>query len=879
MGHDHGAGSGTPVPNAIFHANFTQINKRGGRSGPLNPDVWFVTRVNTDANPGQGRFNEHFSAVGNKCGTRTYVRPPFDYMICSGANPDNAHVMEVFDDQAQGYHYNSAMIRQPFDFAARTGKFRMEVDLKAWPHGHWCELWFVQDPIPAPHARFGGALPKNAIAVEFWFNTNTLVGMVGNIYKFDNHVLRTYGLDSLGGEPGTATFGPGFTFKDNVRNIVEVDMSTAQIKVSVSNHDSATLVQQALLTGDTIGFDRCYAAFQHSAYRGREFGDLQTHTFHWGGISFDGPHVDPMHGHEIPDAMGGPSNAKPQDATNLGYLLVGSTGKTFRQRNNAREEITAPFPVMGLVRKTDLVQARLAVNIWNMFANADELYYTLNGGTERTITNEDGYNPEYTVAGYSAVVNPADLVEGVNTITFRAQSDREYVMANAEIQVVHSHVDVVPDPEGDAPMFFTAKGVHVTHYVGHAMFPMTASGVATGESPNVGDAPMNITAYGEGSGPGGGGVGTPVVIGTSSSDSATRSGSTTGRMLHIAPSDARAIEFYHNGTDHVFRTAPSPYSTWSAETSILATNFSGMAAHMNSDDSINLVYKDNLIEVAHRKLTRSGATWTVGSSATIATTHGGGNNVLTALIKDTAGTLWSATKDAESTGDVNVHYSINDGAAWFLAENFAVATNPNFSIAQVGSYIVFQAISDYSRHLISGTYTDWSALTANSIPTGALDYPSFMADGLGLGVHLLGHGEGGGAFAIRVSTYNATTDTWTDLGDIGTNALDTDPVLVRVGNDLYGVWSEYAAANSYAIVTRKWTAATQTWGTKETLAVSGTNQRWPVAGADSNYLLACWTKGTADPYDVVVGSLGFGGGGGSPSGIPVFMQHYREQGL
>ena len=59
------------------------------------------------------------------------------------------------------------------------------------------------------------------------------------------------------------------------------------------------------------------------------------------------------------------------------------------------------------------------------------------------------------------------------------------------------------------------------------------------------------------------------------------------------------------------------------------------------------------------------------------------------------------------------------------------------------------------------------------------------------------------------------------------------------------------AANNYALVYKKWTAATTTWdAAPTTLVASGTNIRYPQAAYGNNTIGVVYTVGTASPYTV-----------------------------
>ena len=92
--------------------------------------------------------------------------------------------MEAFDDGGD-YVYNSSRIRQPFDFANRTGTVVWDVDAKtSGSHGWWLELWITDEPLPAPHRNIiDTPTPRHGIALDFsnMCNTPLRSGDVGSV--------------------------------------------------------------------------------------------------------------------------------------------------------------------------------------------------------------------------------------------------------------------------------------------------------------------------------------------------------------------------------------------------------------------------------------------------------------------------------------------------------------------------------------------------------------------------------------------------------------------------------------------------------------------------------------------------------------------------
>ena len=78
---------------------------------------------------GQGNANPVAIAPIPQCRsgiTQTSVFPPNDTLICDPSGTRSSQLMTAVS--MQNYGVNSYMIRQPFDFAGRTGKIVFDVD-------------------------------------------------------------------------------------------------------------------------------------------------------------------------------------------------------------------------------------------------------------------------------------------------------------------------------------------------------------------------------------------------------------------------------------------------------------------------------------------------------------------------------------------------------------------------------------------------------------------------------------------------------------------------------------------------------------------------------------------------------------------------------
>src|SRR4029453_3811705 len=112
------------------------------------------------------------------------VYPPNDTLVCDPNSPRSAQLMTAV--AIQNYGNNSYMIRQPFDFANRTGKIVFDVDaVSASAQATYIEIDLTEDPVPAPTFReFGnfeaGPIPRNGLMLK-WNNNCSAGGTAATV--------------------------------------------------------------------------------------------------------------------------------------------------------------------------------------------------------------------------------------------------------------------------------------------------------------------------------------------------------------------------------------------------------------------------------------------------------------------------------------------------------------------------------------------------------------------------------------------------------------------------------------------------------------------------------------------------------------------------
>src|SRR6185503_7802957 len=100
-----------------------------GRGGDLNPALWHAAHL------APGNYTEPTNRIRQstiptcRAGITSPVYPPDDALICDGTSSNPGTLLTSAN--IQYYGSTDYMIRQPFDFAGRTGKIAFDVDAVA----------------------------------------------------------------------------------------------------------------------------------------------------------------------------------------------------------------------------------------------------------------------------------------------------------------------------------------------------------------------------------------------------------------------------------------------------------------------------------------------------------------------------------------------------------------------------------------------------------------------------------------------------------------------------------------------------------------------------------------------------------------------------
>ena len=219
----------------------------GGRAGELDPSRWSVAR---GAPYNSSSFDDAFRigpALIGACRadlSNTRVLPDADVLVCDPtATIPTRHVLATA--AAQNYGLATYRIRQPFDFAGRTGTIKLDIDVTNNGLGGWPALILAQDPSPAPSFDWQerGSGPRNGIEIEFgtgWCNTPQTMEVVA--YTFADYVQTAF-VPSFDCDIPHAMTAPG------ALNHVEVFVTQTHVEVwtSDTSPDGKTFPNQHLL--------------------------------------------------------------------------------------------------------------------------------------------------------------------------------------------------------------------------------------------------------------------------------------------------------------------------------------------------------------------------------------------------------------------------------------------------------------------------------------------------------------------------------------------------------------------------------------------------------------------------------------------------------
>ena len=288
-----------------FCDTFESGPAQGGRSGELDPAHWSVVRgspYNSSSFDDAFRIGPALIGACRADLSNTRLLPDADVLVCDPiATIPTRHVLATA--AAQNYGLSTYRIRQPFDFAGRTGTIKLDMELSNNGLGGWPALIIAQDPSPTPSFDWQerGSGPRNGIEIEFgtgWCNTpHTLEAVV---YTFRDYVQTAF-IPSFDCGIAHATTAP------DALNHVEIYLTQTHLEVwtSDASPDGITFPNLHLLwAGDVdLPFARGYVSLALRNHATMKYWLGSAATVRWDNVGFDGPVVAGWHDYSAPDSL------------------------------------------------------------------------------------------------------------------------------------------------------------------------------------------------------------------------------------------------------------------------------------------------------------------------------------------------------------------------------------------------------------------------------------------------------------------------------------------------------------------------------------------------------------------------------------------------
>jgi hypothetical protein len=309
-------GPGCGLASAAFCETFDAPAASQGRAGELDTRYWGAGRLDPQLPTGNGvAFGIGPSSMLPTCraGLPATVLPDQDAVICD-ANSAIASPHLLVSTAAQNYGQNSYRIRQPFDFAGRTGTivFDAEGYIENALLG-WISVEVTEDPINAPCFAIGGSgvyndegslIPENGVEIQF---QNTCAGYAQpptfSLSMID--VIQEYQQTTM--SPATPVC---LATQQGSLNHFEISISQTQISVQATplsadgmHFDAPMLLYQASVN---LPFSRGYVQItthNHATIKYSDGNSMDSWIARWDNVGFDGPVLSNWREYEVPDSL------------------------------------------------------------------------------------------------------------------------------------------------------------------------------------------------------------------------------------------------------------------------------------------------------------------------------------------------------------------------------------------------------------------------------------------------------------------------------------------------------------------------------------------------------------------------------------------------
>jgi hypothetical protein len=443
------------------------------RAGQLNGVVWGTAE-------NQGAFpDDPIATTPSACGSGT-TDYPANMEICNGHL--NTTVANIGAGSLAMY------VRQPFDFANRTGSIVFDVSTNT-DHAasgnavrdSWPELWVTDQPVPQPFS-FEGAtktVPRNGFGIRLYGCTDPTSGnettcpdgnngtAVGQAAVVNNYALTDSATDrplAFGTGHDILRSGPGQV------NHFEVQVSTTQIEVYGTNPFSGTwdpatnpLIHLSTMKGfGTLGFTRGLVWLEHAAYNSNQpppNEPSEYHTFQWGNLGFDGPVLPRDLGYDVPNnhQIANPIQITPEPTCSPCF---GFNNAYHVPTNGSINETTPAIPASSI---SNAAGALLTFDFYSP-TTVPTIRAAVNGhDVSIPWPYADNTGNSYRTIALS--VSLSYLTAGANTITFSAGNWQESV---DNIDIIALGAGGVVQPTSQLATSTTSSGLGVHVAVPHA---------------------------------------------------------------------------------------------------------------------------------------------------------------------------------------------------------------------------------------------------------------------------------------------------------------------------------------------------------------------------------------------------------------------------
>jgi hypothetical protein len=432
---------GCGLPAAAFCETFDAPASVQGRAGELDAGRWSGSRAKHGLPSADGMAIAMGTATIPSCraGIPDKILLPQDALICDPTPTlQSRHLMVAAGMQNYGQH--TYRIRQPFDFAGRSG--RIVFDAEAYVQDAlvgWISVEVLEDPLGAPSFDHlgnweGGLIPKNGFEVQFVNNSLSTASApsigVGFIEVFDNYratALEPQTLTTIATAPGRLN-----RFELRVsQNRIEVYGTPASS--DGTSFGSAVLMQSADVN---LPFTRGYVSITTHNHASEKYAGLDAWVARWDNVGFDGPVIGQWREFEVPDSLTRPAGNGSAPWVDVGYRIADAS-------SGPSQKLT--------LRNVDLsgaVSARLSFTAWYLSFTGDPvstytLRYRFNGKAwrEHPLTADEvailtsGVNGG--LVGHVLDVPLGDLVSGDNTLEFvTTHAPQSYPPVFANIDLV-----------------------------------------------------------------------------------------------------------------------------------------------------------------------------------------------------------------------------------------------------------------------------------------------------------------------------------------------------------------------------------------------------------------------------------------------------------